>query len=187
MFIRSQLKSAAKSQIKGNIGILFISTLLAGIIICVASVVSWLILPAFVISFVMIYLRMAAGIKPKVGDIFEGFSIMGKALWLYIITGFFIYLWTLLLIVPGIVKSYAYRMAPYILAENPNMTAREALRESIRITQGHKGELFVLDLSFILWVMLGSITLGIAYIYVIPYIQATQANAYLALKADSNY
>ena len=185
MFDRLELKNAAKSQIKGNIGTLFIAMLLMAVITSVASFVSWLIAPAFVISFAMIYLKLIDGQKPQVGNIFDGFSIFGKAFWLSIITSFFIMLWSLLLIVPGIMKTYAYMMAPYILAENPELKAREALNESKRITDGHKMNLFVLHLSFIGWGLLGIVTMGIAFIYVIPYIEATTANAYKKLKAEN--
>ena len=88
----------------------------------------------------------------------------------------------LLLIIPGIVKAFSYAMAPYILADNPELTARESLNESKRIMDGHKFDLFVLQLSFFWWYILGSITFGIAYVYVIPYINATTANFYNSIK-----
>ena len=185
MFDRAELKAVAKSQIRGNIGIIFVCALLAGLIIGISSVVAWLTAPAFLISFIMIFLNLSNGVRPEISHIFGGFSLMFKALWLNILMGFFVFLWSMLLVVPGIMKSFAYMMAPYILAENPNMTAREALNESKRITQGHKMDLFVLELSFIGWGLLCVITAGIAAIYVIPYMQATLANAYKALKASS--
>lgn len=77
---------------------------------------------------------------------------------------------------------YAYSMAPYILAENPEMSAKEALEKSKQITQGHKSELFVLQLSFLGWILLSAVTLGIASIYVVPYMSATVANFYNSIK-----
>ena len=97
---------------------------------------------------------------------------------LYIITNFFTFLWSLLFVIPGIVKIYSYSMAPFILADNPDFTAREALSKSKKIMNGHKFELFVLQLSFFWWYILDWITLGIASIYVIPYINATTTNFY---------
>lgn len=73
-------------------------------------------------------------------------------------------------------------MAPYILAENPEMTAKEAIEKSKQITNGHKFDLFVLELSFILWMLLTVFTFGIAGIYVIPYMSATTANFYNLIK-----
>ena len=185
MFDRSELKSAAKSQIQGNIGMIFLITLIISLITSVASFAAWLVAPAFTMSLYMIYLKMIDGQRPKVENAFDGFSLFGKALWLDIITGFFIIMWMMLLIIPGFVKAYAYSLAPYILAENPEMTAREALRESKRLTYGYKMSLFVLELSFFWWAMLGVITCGIAFIYVIPYMSATRANAYKKIVEES--
>lgn len=149
-----------------------------------ATLAIGLITPALSMGLTMIYLGLTRNEEPKVGDVFKGFSIFGKAWWLSFITGFFIMLWSMLLVIPGIVKTYAYSMAPYILADNPTMTAREALRESKRITDGGKIDLFVLELSFIGWGLLCVITFGIAGIYVVPYMQATYANVYQKLKAQ---
>ena len=91
-------------------------------------------------------------------------------------------LWSLLFIIPGIIKAISYYMAYFVLADNPELSAKEALDESKRITSGHIGDLFVLYLSFISWVLLGAITCGLALIYVVPYMQTTMANYYLELK-----
>ena len=179
---RLALKTAAKSQIKGNIGKLFLCSLVAGLVVVVSSIVSWLIAPAIAIGMTMIYLAVIAGNKPDVGDVFNGFSLFGKAWWLAFITGFFTMLWSCLFLIPGLIKRISYSMAPYILAENPTMTAREALRESKRITNGSKMDLFVLELSFFGWALLCVITLGIAFIYVGPYMSAAMANAYQSIK-----
>ena len=94
-----------------------------------------------------------------------------------------VFLWSLLLIVPGIVKSYAYFMNPYILADCPNVTAQESLKLSMRMTQGHKGKLFVMHLSFIPWALLSIVTLGIlAIVFVGPYAQTTMAGYYVELR-----
>ncbi len=185
MINRSEMKKTAKAQIKGNIGILFVCQLVISLISGLAAPVflaGFLIAPSFEIAIVMIYIALTQSIRPSLGDIFKGFSLFGKALWLKIITGFFTFAWSLLFIIPGIVKGYAYLMAPYILADNPGMTAREALRESKRITNGHKGELFVLSLSFIGWYLLIPLTLGLIIIWLAPYTNATLANYYLAMK-----
>lgn len=96
--------------------------------------------------------------------------------------GLYTFLWTLLLIIPGIVKHYAYRMVPYILAEDPDMEADTAIRESMRMTQGEKMNMFVLDLSFIGWYILGALMLGIGVFFVHPYYEATYAQLYDTLK-----
>ncbi|MDP4088306.1 MAG: DUF975 family protein [Bacillota bacterium] len=97
----------------------------------------------------------------------------------------YIFLWSLLLIIPGIVKSYAYRMVPYILAENPNIGAREAIALSNEMTMGHKFDMFVLDLSFIGWYLLGVLACGIGVLFVMPYENATNAELYLVLRRNA--
>ena len=95
----------------------------------------------------------------------------------------FITLWTLLLIVPGIIKTYSYFMVDYILADNPDIDYRRAFDISNKTMNGEKLNVFVLDLSFIPWFLLTIITAGIAGIfYVGPYIEATKARLYDVLK-----
>ena len=94
----------------------------------------------------------------------------------------YIVLWSLLFIIPGIYKSYQYRMVSYILAENPDMPYKEVLQRSKDMMDGQKWDAFVLDLSFILWHMLGDITCGLAEIfYVAPYVNLTDAALYSRL------
>ena len=94
----------------------------------------------------------------------------------------FVFLWSLLFIIPGIVKSYSYMLVPYILAEDPSVPAMEALKRSEQIMEGHKMEAFILDLSFIGWHLLSVLTLGILELfYVAPYQHSTNAAYYTAL------
>lgn len=93
------------------------------------------------------------------------------------------FLWSLLLLIPGIVKSYEYRMIPYILAENPDVTTEEAFRLSKEMMDGEKWNAFVLDLSFIGWALVAGITCGIAAIFwVNPYMNMTGTALYETLK-----
>ncbi|MBN2853610.1 MAG: DUF975 family protein [Clostridia bacterium] len=98
--------------------------------------------------------------------------------------GVLIFLWTLLFIIPGIIKGYAYRMVPYILAENPEMDSTEALHLSEKMTMGHKLDMWVLDLSFIGWYLLGVLACGIGVLFVTPYQSATNVELYLRLKEN---
>ncbi|REK75030.1 DUF975 family protein [Paenibacillus paeoniae] len=99
--------------------------------------------------------------------------------------GFLNFLWYLLLIIPGIVKSYAYSMVPFILANNPNIGYKRAVDLSNQMTRGHKFRIFVLDLSFLGWIFLGLLACGIGVLFVLPYINATKAELYLALRKES--
>lgn len=95
-------------------------------------------------------------------------------------------LWLCLLIVPGIVKAYEYRMIPYLLADNPHMDHRQAFSLSREMMCGQKWSTFVLDLSFILWNILSGLTFGLLSIFFLnPYIASTNAELYAALKEDA--
>lgn len=95
----------------------------------------------------------------------------------------FRFLWSLLFIIPGIIKAYSYCMVPFILADNPNLGARETINLSRKMMKGHKWRTFVLDLSFLGWIILSGLTLGLLGVfYVNPYMHATHAELYKTLK-----
>ena len=96
--------------------------------------------------------------------------------------GLYTFLWSLLFIIPGIIKAYEYRLIPYLLAENPNMDMQEAFERSRTMMDGNKYDAFILDISFIGWIILSEVTRGILGIfYVNPYIQLTNTELYVAL------
>lgn len=106
----------------------------------------------------------------------------GRVVKTMLITDIFLILWTLLFIIPGLIKAYSYRMVPYILAQEPEISGRDAINRSREMMDGHKWNTFVLDLSFILWFLLTIVTLGIVGVfYVNPYYYATNAELYYAL------
>lgn len=113
--------------------------------------------------------------------LFERFDIMFKALLLHLAMLFFIFLWTLLFIIPGIIASYRYAMAPYLMAQNPGLGVMEAIGQSKQMMTGHKGRLFLLELSFIGWVLLCFLTAGIGFLWLSPYINVSEAAFYLDL------
>ena len=122
-------------------------------------------------------------VNPELGEIFSGF----KGNYLNVVKIMFlmnlkILLWLFLFIVPGFIKAYEYSMIPYLLAENPNITTDEAFSLSKQMTTGQKMDLFVLDLSFLGWIILGLICCGIGILFVLPYPEATNAEVYLNLK-----
>jgi uncharacterized membrane protein len=95
------------------------------------------------------------------------------------------FLWFLLFIIPGIIKAYAYRMVPFILAENPGIGCKRAIEISNKMTYGHKFDMFILDLSFIGWYLLGVLALGVGVFFVMPYQNATLAELYLVLRQNA--
>ena len=187
---RAQLKAAARSQIKGKIGILFLISLiiyvcssLVNIIPVVGSIVAaFVVIPALTLSTYVIYSELTLGYEVTAGKAFCGFSDFWSAFKVTFLTGLFTFLWSLLFVIPGIIKAFSYSQAMYILADNPGKPALECITESREMMDGHKMDLFVLGLSFIGWILLGMITFGIAYIWVMPYMQATYANFYRCLK-----
>lgn len=129
------------------------------------------------------YLSLIEGKKVKFSMLAIGYTeAWGKSILLSFLIWIFTLLWSLLFVIPGIIKAYSYRMAFFILVDNPELSANEALQKSKEMMKGHKLDLFVLDLSFIWWFLLVAITFGVASIYVAPYIGATQANFYKSLK-----
>lgn len=96
----------------------------------------------------------------------------------------YIFLWCLLLFIPGIIKAYSYCFAPYISMDNDELTAEECINESMKLTNGYKMKLFLLDLSFIVWYLLCIVTLGIAILWVVPYHEAARIALYEDIKAQ---
>ena len=112
-------------------------------------------------------------------DLFKGFSddFVGNIV-LALATTLFTSLWSLLFVIPGIVKAFAYSQVYYIKADHPDYDWKACINESKRLMQGHKGELFVLYLSFIGWFFVGALCLGIGTLWVEPYLEATKAHFY---------
>ena len=111
-----------------------------------------------------------------------GFGNWLHVVWGMILSTIYIFLWTLLLIIPGIIKSYSYALTPYILVEHPEMSANEAIEESMRLMDGHKFDLFYLQLSFIGWAILSILSLGLGGFWLIPYQMTAQAAFYRDIK-----
>ena len=224
---RVELKSLAKKQIKGNVLILFVIGLIAGIdsylggfcssfiqgtlmpnfnVVNVGSKSAalspavfmpliWYLIISIIISLVIMsplrishnyaYLEAAKDQKPGFSMLGYGYkNCWGNSILLNLLTLVFTFLWSLLFFIPGIIKTYSYSMSSYIMAENPNIGALEAITKSKEMMKGHKFDFFILDLSFIFWYLLILITCGFASIYVAPYVNATRTNFYLKLKEE---
>ena len=189
---RAALKEQARAQIKGHIGILFVITLIVALLAAVATRIPYVgalafsvvLTPAFGLAMVKIYLNLTKGINPEIGHLFSEIKNFWSAFKVTFLTGLYVALWSILFVIPGIVKAFAYSQAMFILAENPEIGAREALKRSAAMMDGHKMDMFVLYLSFIGWALLCVITLGIAYIWVGPFMSATFTNFYKSLKGE---
>ena len=126
-------------------------------------------------------LKMHDGEDAQVGDLFSRFDRFGDGFCLELLTSLYIMLWSLLFIIPGLVKAYAYAMAPFILEENPNMTPSEAIKASRELMDGHKFDLFCLHWSFFGWALLSALTLGIGSLWLNPYMNAAEAAFYRSI------
>lgn len=131
------------------------------------------------------FLLNASG-EGELGNVLDGFRFdYGKNVLTMFLVHLYITLWSFLLVIPGIVKAYAYSLVPYILADLPDLSRREAMELSCRLMNGNKMNTFILDLSFIGWEILNAFTCGILGVfYVNPYIHATKAELYLALRGN---
>ncbi|MBQ7840046.1 MAG: DUF975 family protein [Lachnospiraceae bacterium] len=123
-----------------------------------------------------------------IGELFSYFPMMLKIFGLSLWIGLFTLLWSCLCYIPGIIAALRYSQAFYVLAENPDKGIRECVNESKELMRGRLWEYFVLELSFILWILLVCVTCGIAGLYVSPYMNVTMAGYYLSLKpVDDTY
>lgn len=140
------------------------------------SIAIWLVLLMVSLGFTIYSLQLTRHRAVGFANLLDGFSFFLRYLALTIISSIFIALWSLLLIFPGIIASYRYRMAVYLMLDNPQMGVMDCLRESKRLMHGHKGELFVLDLSFLGWAILSCIPF--VSLWTMPYMETTYAHYY---------
>lgn len=126
--------------------------------------------------------------KLYVGGLFKCFSkpYYSKSIGVFLLISIFTFLWALLLIVPGIIKSLAYSLAPFILADNPELSANQAINKSMKMMKGHKMDLFLIMLGYMGFALLSILALGIPLLWVVPYYQAVLAKFYEEVKADYN-
>ena len=147
------------------------------------SVLVWLLSSVLAAGWVLYHQGVRRGQTMPYSSLFDGFGFTGKIILLHLVMGLFVFLWTLLLVIPGIIAIYRYRFALYNLCENPEMGVMEAIRLSKQQTMGFKLDLFVLDLTFIGWGILCGLTLGILSIWIRPYIQQTDLAYFDAIRA----
>lgn len=130
-------------------------------------------------------LNLAGGGEVRFDNIFARFNKILKISGLYFMVALFTMLWWLLLIIPGIIASFRYVMAPYIIAENPEIGILEAITKSKEMMKGYKWKYFCLQFSFFGWALLGVLTFGIGMLWITPYMQATNAAFYLEVSGHN--
>ena len=138
-------------------------------------------------GFQTLFLGAVRGGEATAKDMFEGYNkeLFSRVLTTTLLYYVYVFLWSLLLLIPGCIKSYSYAMTPYILKDNPEMKNNAAIEESMRMMDGHKLELFMLDLSFIGWAILSILTCCIGFLWLVPYMNMARVNFYEDLKKAS--
>jgi len=209
MLTRKELRAAARNELSGFWTMPVLATLVyflinslcgvpsvlstafptnADVIVGFSSaycVISILVILPLSYGFYLCFLKFLRGSKEDtVERMFDGFKTYGRALGVVILQSIFTILWTLLLIVPGIIKAFAYSMSVYISHDHPELSANECIDRSVDMMKGHKWELFVLYLSFIGWFILCLPTFGIGFLWLIPYVNVTVSKFYEELKAQ---
>jgi uncharacterized membrane protein len=149
-----------------------------------ASIVGFIIGGPIYFGVANYFLKLAKGLPAEFNDLFSGFSLFKTNFVLNLLKSLFIMLWSLLLVVPGIIAAIKYSMAYYIMNDNPGLGALEAIRISTEMMNGHKMRFFEMWLSFLGWFILGIFTAGLGMLYAIPYYRSAKANFYLDLKEN---
>lgn len=147
-----------------------------------AGLIATLLLLPLQYGYNILWLGVTREEKVDYGTLFDGFKDYLRVLLTMLLVGIYTFLWSLLLIVPGIIKAYSYSMTPYVLKDRPDLSYDAAIEESMRLMSGHKMKLFLLDLSFIGWIILCLLTLGIGFIFLMPYMECAHARFYEDLR-----
>lgn len=149
------------------------------------SLLLTLLIAPLTVGWAWLVLSVSRGDKPGVSKLFEPFQNgYVKHVLAPFFMGLFVTLWSLLFLIPGIIKGFSYSLTYYILRDQPELTALEAITESRRMMDGHKIDAFKLVLSFIGWFFVGVLTLGIGFLYVYPYFSTTYATFYDSIQKD---
>lgn len=154
----------------------------------ISSVAVLLITGPLTYGLAKVFLHLVYGEdRVNIAYVFDGFrEDFGGNIVLTIMIGIFTFLWSLLFIIPGIIKAFSYSMAYYIKADHPDYDWRRCINESKELMRGYKGAYFVLQLSFIGWYFVCLFTFGLGYLWLAPYQQCTNANFYAWLTAQKN-
>jgi uncharacterized membrane protein len=185
------LLRASREALRGKWGIailtFFIYTLLTttsgtlrahGSFLTLSSMLTLIIGGPLALGAAIFSLSISRGKEGRLDQLFEGFNHFATTLVTYLLLLLYVFLWMLLLIVPGIIAALGYSMTFYILADDPLIKPQDALKKSKSMMDGHKEKLFYLCLRFLLLAILCILTLGIGFLWLIPYVHVTMAKFY---------
>ena len=194
---RKMLKSKAKESLKGKYGdaILMgvIYTLIMGVVggleksffsaesgkvVFSLNAINLIVTSLFIMGMYSYYLKVSRNEKVTWEELFSKTNLFGPALLITFLVCLFVGLWSILFIIPGFIAALAYSQVYYIKLDNPELEVMDVLRKSKELMNGHKMDYFVLLLSFTGWMLLGLLTFGVLYLWLIPYMSVTEANFY---------
>lgn len=196
------LKDRAKSKLVGKwgmaIGAMIIISLVNGTsyleyinetLGTIGLILGFILMP-MAVGYARFHYNIATDKHAEIGDLFSVFNSQefGRSLGALLLQTIYLIGWTLLFIIPGIIKTFSYSMTVYILQDPDfrHLSSNETITKSREMMDGYKGEYFMIMLSFIGWILLGILTLGLLFFYIIPYMDQTRAQFYLELKAKTN-
>lgn len=201
----SELKARAKESLKGKYGDAIVVILLSGLIsgafgviqtvgnnmnnyglTMVGSLISFIVTGLISFGSVSFFLKLSRNEEVDYKELFTKTNMLVPYLLISLLTGIFVFLWSLLFIIPGIIAAIAYSQVMLIALDNPEMDPMDVLKKSKEMMQGHKLDFVILNLSFLGWMILGAFTAGILYLWLIPYMTVTQYNFYNELKEQKN-
>jgi len=139
------------------------------------------------LGYAQFLLKMQGGEKAEFHDLFSQFDRFGTGFAQQFLRSLYVALWSLLFVIPGIVKALSYSMTPFILAEHPELTASQAIEASKQMMQGHKTDLFILNLTFFGWMILAALTANLGFLVLNPYQNAAYAAFYRQVQAEKQY
>lgn len=178
-------KDLALQSLTGNWGDAVVLTFIYGLITGILGIIPYLgsVLALLVgmpmgWAFTVAFLGLSRGEELKMGRLADGFNDYVRILGTTLLVQIYTFLWTLLLIVPGIIKSFSYAMTPFVLRDEPDMKYNSAIERSMQLMDGHKMELFMLYISFIGWAILACLSIGIGFLWLVPYMETTLAKFY---------
>lgn len=187
------LMRSARESLKDQWGLAIGTFLVYTLIMCSfgamqkVGVVSLLIAGPMALGAAIFSLSLSRGKEARLEQIFDGFRFFANALIAYLLVVLYVLLWLLLFIVPGIIAALSYSMVFYILADNPTLEPKAALDQSKKMMDGYKWKLFYLFLRFFLLALLCVLTLGIGFLWFIPFVHVTMAKFYDDIKTNPQF
>lgn len=191
MKLNSELRREASDALTGQWGIAAVTSL---VLFLLMEGINWggsrffplriiwlLLLPAFY-GYAIVFLDLLREKEVRFQTLFDGFRDYGRIWGTMLLVSLYKFLWLLLLIVPGIIKSYSYSMTFFLLKDEPELKYNAAIEKSMKMMSGYKMKLFLLDLSFIGWAILCILTLGLGFLFLSPYVATAHAAFYEELK-----